>query len=115
MMHLTYEHKPAMTLIGFSTLIRMEEGYTRCPEFWDVEYNRKYARLWQTGRPETPVEQALLESRIGRFAICRRRTTAPKRQRPPRCWGFYKRWRGGIRGGDAGRPGWPGSTIRVRP
>lgn len=56
---------------------------------------------------------------------------------PPRCWGFYKRWRGRIRGGDAGgaarilsrtagpircrpgtsagRPGWPGSTIRVRP
>lgn len=51
--------------------------------------------------------------------------------------GFYKRWRGGIRGGgaggaalilsrtagpircrpgtSAGRPGWPGSTIRVRP
>ena len=26
MMHLTYEHKPVMTLIGFSTLIRMEEG-----------------------------------------------------------------------------------------
>ena len=45
MMPLTYEHKPVMTLIGFSTLIRMEEGYTRCPEFWDVEYNRKYARL----------------------------------------------------------------------
>ena len=39
MMRLTYEHKPAMTLI------RMEEGYTRCPEFWDVEYSRKYARL----------------------------------------------------------------------
>ena len=35
----------AMTLIGFSTLIRMEEGYTRCPEFWDVEYSRKYACL----------------------------------------------------------------------
>ena len=34
-----------MTLIGFSTLIRMEEGYTRCPGFWDVEYNWKYARL----------------------------------------------------------------------
>lgn len=47
-MHLTYEHKPVMTLI------RMEEGYTRCPEFWDVEYNWNYARLWQ----------------IGRFAIC---------------------------------------------
>ena len=35
-----------------------------------MEYSRKYARLWQTGRPETPVEQALLENRIGRFAIC---------------------------------------------
>ena len=45
MMHLTYEHKPVMTPIGFSTLIRMEEGYTRCPEFWDVEYNRKHAHL----------------------------------------------------------------------
>lgn len=36
---------------------------------------------------------------VGRSRL---RTTAPKRQRPPRCWGFYKRWRGGIRGGGAG-------------
>ena len=45
MMHLTHEHKPAMTLIGFSTLIRLAEGYVKCPEFWDVEYNWKYTRL----------------------------------------------------------------------
>lgn len=70
MMNVTYEHKPAMTLIGFSTTIRMEEGYARCPEFWDMGYNRKYARLWQTMQPETPVEQALLENEIGMFAIC---------------------------------------------
>ena len=73
-MNVTYEHKPAMTLIGFSALIRLAEGYVKCPEFWDVEYSRKYARLWQTGRPETPVEQALLENRIGRFAICEQKT-----------------------------------------
>lgn len=160
-----------------------------------MEYSRKYARLWQTGRPETPVEQALLENRIGRFAICEQKAdcfeywiaglyrggAVPEGLKPyrfpesdwavfsargplpgslqalntciwqdwypndgqqvvgngaPRCWGFYKRWRGGIRGGDAGgaarilsrtagpihcrpgtsagRPGWPGSTIRVR-
>ena len=65
-----YEHKPAMTLIGFSTLIRQDEGYVKCPEFWDKEYTQKYARLWQTGRPETPTEKAILENSIGMFAIC---------------------------------------------
>lgn len=45
------EHKPAMTFIGFSTTIRPEEGYQKCPEFWDREYARKYARLWQEWYP----------------------------------------------------------------
>ena len=35
-MNVTYEHKPAMTFIGFFTSIRPEEGYQKCPEFWDV-------------------------------------------------------------------------------
>ena len=30
-MNITYEHKPAMTFIGYSTPIRPEEGYTKCP------------------------------------------------------------------------------------
>ena len=34
-MNVTYEHKPSMTFIGFSTSIRPEEGYQKCPEFWD--------------------------------------------------------------------------------
>lgn len=69
-MNVTYEHKPAMTFIGFSTAIRPEEGYQKCPEFWDREYARKYARLWQTMQPETPVEAAILENGVGLFAIC---------------------------------------------
>ena len=69
-MNVTYEHKPAMTFIGFSTSIRPEEGYRKCPEFWDKEYSQKYARLWQTMQPETPVEEAILENGIGMFAIC---------------------------------------------
>ena len=64
------EHKNAMTLIGFSTTIRPHEGYVKCPEFWEKEYAQKYARLWQTGRPETPMERAILENGIGMFAIC---------------------------------------------
>ena len=69
-MNITYEHKPAMTFIGFSTSIRPEEGYRKCPEFWDREYAQKYARLWQTMRPETAVEAAILENGVALFAIC---------------------------------------------
>ena len=69
-MKVTYEHKPAMTFIGFSTSIRPEEGYQKCPEFWDREYAQKYARLWQTMQPETAVEKAILENGVGLFAIC---------------------------------------------
>ena len=68
-MKVSYEHKPAMTFIGFSTSIRPEESYQKCPEFWDKEYAWKYARLWQTMQPETPVEKAILENGVGLFAI----------------------------------------------
>ena len=50
-MNVNYEQKPAMTFIGFSTSIRPDEGYQKCPEFWDREYAEKYARLWQTMIP----------------------------------------------------------------
>ena len=69
-MQVKYEHKPAMTLIGFSTVIRPSEGYVKCPEFWDKEYTQKYARLFKTMAPETPTERAILENGIGMFAIC---------------------------------------------
>lgn len=75
-MNVTYEHKPAMTLIGYSTFIRPEEGYAKCPAFWEEEYRCKYARLWQTMQPETPVEQAILENGIGLFAICDEKDSA---------------------------------------
>ena len=69
-MNVTYAHKPAMTFIGFSTAIHPEEGYQKCPEFWDKAYGRKYARLWQTMQPENALEQAILENGVGLFAIC---------------------------------------------
>ncbi|MBR2809822.1 MAG: GyrI-like domain-containing protein [Solobacterium sp.] len=65
-----YEKKKAMTFIGYHTEIRPEEGYQKCPEFWDREYAAKYARLWQTMQPETAIEKAILENGIGMYAIC---------------------------------------------
>ena len=41
-MNITYEKKDAMTFIGYHTEIRPEEGYQKCPEFWDKEYNARY-------------------------------------------------------------------------
>ena len=69
-MRVTCEHKEAMTFIGFSTSIRPEEGYRKRPEFWDREYAQRFAHLWQTMRPETAPEAAVLENGIGMFAIC---------------------------------------------
>ena len=72
-MNISYEHKPAMRFIGFSTSIRPEEGYQRCPEFWDREYAQRFARLWQTMQPENALEAAILENGVGMFAICEER------------------------------------------
>lgn len=69
-MNVSYETKDAMTFIGYHTEIRPEEGYRKCPEFWDREYAAKYARLWQTMKPETALERAILENGIGMYAIC---------------------------------------------
>ena len=69
-MDITYENKPAMTFIGFRTRILHEEGFVKCPEFWEREFTAKYARLWQSMQPETPVEKALLKYGVGAFAVC---------------------------------------------
>ena len=88
-MNVTYEHKPALTFIGYSTSIRPEEGYQKCPEFWEKSYARKYARLWQTMKPETAVERAILENGVGLFAICDERE------------GAFEYWIAGLyQGGD---------------
>ena len=69
-MRVNYEKKPEMTLIGYYTEIRPEDGYKKCPEFWDKEFAARYARLWKTMKPETKIEEAILKNGIGTFAIC---------------------------------------------
>lgn len=69
-MNVTFERKNAMTFIGFSTSIRPDEGYQKCPEFWDKEYAERFAHLWKTMIPETALERAILDNGIGMFAIC---------------------------------------------
>ncbi len=76
-MNATYEKKKAMTFIGYHTEIRPDEGYVKCPEFWEKEYNQKYARLWQTMKPETPVEKANFPKAVGRFFT--QKVLCPKR------------------------------------
>lgn len=69
-MNVIFEKKEEMIFIGYHTEIRPEEAYQKCPEFWDKEYAAKYTKLWQSMKPETPVEKAVLENEIGMFGIC---------------------------------------------
>jgi len=63
-------HRKDFTVIGFSIVIRNEEGASKCPEFWN-EYAQRFARLFQTMKPETPEEQAVFDNKIGQYAVCR--------------------------------------------
>ncbi len=49
-----------MPVIGFLTTICLNEGYIECSEFWDKEYNQKYACLWQIMKPGIPIGRAIL-------------------------------------------------------
>lgn len=69
-MNYTLEHKKAFTIIGLSTQIKPEEGFVKCPQFWEEAYSRKYVRLWATMTPENGEEQAILDNRIGMLAAC---------------------------------------------
>lgn len=64
-------HHGECVVIGFSIVIKNEEGCTKCPEFWVERYARRFARLFQTMKPETPEEQAVFDNRIGQYAVCR--------------------------------------------
>lgn len=69
-MNVHYEHKSVMTFIGFSAEIAPNEGYEKCPAFWEEAYEKKYARLWKTGIPETEEERAVCSNQIGMYALC---------------------------------------------
>ena len=64
-------HHGEFTVIGYSIVIPNEEGFRKCPEFWDEQYARRFARLLRTMQPETPEEQAVFDNRIGQYAVCR--------------------------------------------
>lgn len=59
-----------MTFIGYYTSIKIDEGYEKCPEFWDKEYAEKYHSLFETMNSENDEEQAVLDNGIGMYALC---------------------------------------------
>ena len=64
-------HRSEFTFIGYSIVIKNEEGFKKCPEFWNEQYSQRFARLFQTMKPETPEEQAVWDNGIGQYAVCR--------------------------------------------
>ena len=99
-MNLTYEKKEGMTFIGYHTEIKPDEGYIKCPEFWEKEFNEKYARLWQTMKPETPIEEAIVTNGIGMFAICTESENC------------FEYWIAGLYRGQSGHTASEGTSFR---
>lgn len=64
------KHLKEMTFIGYYTEIMMNEGYEKCPEFWNKEYAEKYSGLFSTMTPANDEERAILENGIGMYALC---------------------------------------------
>ena len=64
-------HRKDVIFIGYSITIKTEESFKKCPEFWNEQYAQRFARLFQTMKPETPEEQAVFDNRIGQYAVCR--------------------------------------------
>ena len=64
-------HRKEFTFIGFSTIIKHEEGSVKCPEFWNEQYSKRFERLLRTMKPETPEEHAVFDNKIGQYAVCR--------------------------------------------
>jgi len=64
-------HHNELTFIGYSIVIKHDEGFRKCPEFWNEQYAQRFARLFQTMKPETPEEQAVFDNKIGQYAVCR--------------------------------------------
>ena len=64
-------HRSELTVIGYSIVIKAGEGNTKCPEFWNEQYAKRFARLFETMKPETPEEQAVFDNKIGQYAVCR--------------------------------------------
>lgn len=64
-------HRESFSIIGFSQIFQTNEGYAKCPQFWDEMFAKRFVKLFQCGKPETPEEQAVIDNCIGEFALCR--------------------------------------------
>ncbi|MDE5898746.1 MAG: AraC family transcriptional regulator [Treponemataceae bacterium] len=58
------------TVIGFEREFSFEDSYSQIPKFWDEVWGAPFKRLWDGKKPETDVEKAVVENRIGEFGVC---------------------------------------------
>lgn len=73
----TIEKKENFQLIGFKREIPMDQGYRLCPAFWEEVTQKHLGPLCKGKPPETELEQAIAQCKIGMFAACIEGTTNP--------------------------------------
>ncbi len=64
------QKRGAFQMIGFCREIPYDEGYGQCPRFWE-EFSEDYLEPLFSGKePETELERAVRDHRIGEYGVC---------------------------------------------
>ena len=58
------------TVIGFEREFAFDQGYQLIPKYWDEITQISKPVLCQGKKPETEIEKAICENRIGEFGVC---------------------------------------------
>ncbi|MGN0739013.1 MAG: effector binding domain-containing protein [Treponema sp.] len=69
-MDFTVEKMKEFSVIGFERGFSTETAYSEIPQFWDEIWEQYGIPLFNGKQPETPVEKAFIENRIGEFGVC---------------------------------------------
>jgi len=60
------EEEKDLVFVGFKTTIKGEEGYTKCPMFWDEVASKYFSKI----NDGSNISEAIKKYNIGAFAIC---------------------------------------------
>jgi len=60
------EEEKELTFVGFKTTIKGEEGYIKCPQFWDEIQNKYFSKI----NDGSDISEAIKGYCIGSFALC---------------------------------------------
>lgn len=69
-MNFTVEKMDGFKVIGFERAFSFENSYEEIPKFWDELFKKTIMPVYLKDKPETDIEKAVAENKIGEFGVC---------------------------------------------